>query len=157
MEQIDIDEGGTRLVCTNVDITTDDECYPKSVLGGSSDLCCEEQKILGVHGTLYTTNLSFIAANLEPTKRNIVGLSSRPSSGKTRMGQTTFRRIIRDLEFTYNCNWLAERKPMSVPRYKAIMLMEFCNTSSRLVMNIASILQAEILLLNDPYVLQILR
>ena len=52
---------------------------------------------------------------------------------------------------------LQEEKPMSVPRYKAIMLMEFCNTSSRLVMNIASILQADILLLNDPYVLQILR
>ena len=70
MEQIDIDEEGTRLVCT------DDESYAKSVLGGSSDPRCEEQKVLGVHWTLYTTNLSFIAATLEPTKRNVVGLST---------------------------------------------------------------------------------
>ena len=84
MEQIDIDEGGTRLVCINVDTTTDDKFYAKSVLGGKSDPHGEEQKILGVcwnfiHDQLVfdLTDIAQYAATLEPTKRNIVGVSAK--------------------------------------------------------------------------------
>ena len=84
MKQIDIDEGDTRLVCTNVDTTTDDESYAKSVLGGRSDPHCEEQKILGVrwnfiHDQLVfdLTDIAQYAATLEPTKRNIVAVSAK--------------------------------------------------------------------------------
>ena len=84
MEQIDIDEEGTRLVCTNVDTTTDDESYAKSVLGGRSDPRCEEQRILGVrwnfiHDQLVfdLTDIAQYVATLEPTKRNIVGVSAK--------------------------------------------------------------------------------
>ena len=65
----------------NVDMTTGDESYTKSVLGGRSDPCCEEQKILGVHWNFIfnqlVSDLTDIAATLEPTKRNIVGLSGK--------------------------------------------------------------------------------
>ena len=68
----------------NVDMTTGDESYTKSVLGGRSDPCCEEQKILGVHWNYICnqlvsdlTDIAQNAATLEPTKRNIVGLSAK--------------------------------------------------------------------------------